>query len=99
LQPADALAVSRLAHDATSPGTLTTPQRRIQAAAFASIDNAHAAVGRLAEAGLAQIEPVERPGGTLYRVTVTCRPGADPEAVRAQVAADGFPGARLLPAS
>lgn len=66
---------------------------RIQAAAFADLRNAERAAGRLGEG--ANIETVRRGDTTLYRVVVTC--GADNAARRlAQVAAAGFPEARVL---
>ncbi|MDB5475875.1 MAG: rare lipoprotein, partial [Phenylobacterium sp.] len=70
---------------------------RVQAGAFASLDNAHRAVGLLQPAGAATIEPIQRGALTLYRVIV---PGAkdhgSAERLRAQVAQIGFADARVL---
>ncbi|THD54301.1 septal ring lytic transglycosylase RlpA family protein [Phenylobacterium sp.] len=70
---------------------------RIQAGAFGDQDNAKKAVAQLARAGAATIEPIERGGQTLYRVTL---PGpadeAEAYALRDKVAGIGFADARVL---
>ena len=70
---------------------------RIQAAAFASRENAEKAVQQLALAGSAKIEPLERPSGTLYRVVVAA---GDDEgeawSLRQRVEALGYSGATVL---
>lgn len=70
---------------------------RVQAGAFANLDNAHHAVRMLAVAGPATIEPVKHGAMILYRVIV---PGAKDvraaERLRAQVAEAGFTDARIL---
>jgi rare lipoprotein A len=70
---------------------------RVQAGAFANLDNAHRAVSRLEPAGGATIEPIKRGALVLYRVIV---PGPkDPrsaERLRARVAQIGFSDARVL---
>jgi rare lipoprotein A len=70
---------------------------RIQAGAFGDQDNARKAVAQLAAAGTATIEPIERGGQTLYRVTL---PGpadeAEAYALRDKVAGIGFADARVL---
>ena len=70
---------------------------RIQAAAFASRENAEKAVQQLALAGNARIEPLERPSGTLYRVVVAA--GEDESeawSLRQRVEALGYSGATVL---
>jgi rare lipoprotein A len=70
---------------------------RIQAGAFGDQENARKAVAQLAVAGTATIEPMERAGHTLYRVTL---PGpadeAEAYALRDRVAGIGFADARVL---
>lgn len=70
---------------------------RIQAGAFGDQDNARKAVAQLSAAGTATIEPIERGGQTLYRVTL---PGpadeAEAYALRDKVAGIGFADARVL---
>lgn len=70
---------------------------RIQAGAFGDQDNARKAVAQLAAAGTATIEPIERGGQTLYRVTL---PGpadeAEAYALRDKVAGIGFADARVV---
>lgn len=70
---------------------------RIQAGAFSDQENARRAAAQLAGAGAATIEPIERNGTTLYRVTL---PGpadeAEAYAFRDKVAAAGFSDARVL---
>ena len=70
---------------------------RVQAGAFSSRENAERAVAQLRTAGRATIEPLERSGGTLYRVTVSA--GEDDVAAGAlleRVAALGYAGATVL---
>jgi rare lipoprotein A len=70
---------------------------RIQAGAFGDQDNARKAVAQLAAAGIATIEPIERGGQTLYRVTLPCPADeADAYALRDKVAGIGFADARVL---
>ncbi|HEY0436851.1 MAG TPA: septal ring lytic transglycosylase RlpA family protein, partial [Phenylobacterium sp.] len=70
---------------------------RIQAGAFSDQENARRAAAQLASTGAATIEPIERNGLTLYRVTL---PGpadeAEAYAFRDKVAAIGFNDARVL---
>jgi rare lipoprotein A len=70
---------------------------RIQAGAFGDQDHARRAVAQLAAAGTATIEPIERGGQTLYRVTL---PGpadeAEAYALRDRVAGIGFADARVV---
>lgn len=70
---------------------------RVQAGAFSNRENAERAVSLLRSAGSAMIEPLERSGGTLYRVLVSA--GEDESqawSVREQVAALGYSGATVL---
>jgi rare lipoprotein A len=70
---------------------------RIQAGAFSDRDNAQRCVEQLAAAGPAVIEPVERAGGTLYRVVVGPAPDEPMAwALRDRVAALGFHDASIL---
>lgn len=70
---------------------------RVQAGAFASVSNAQAAVARLAPAGVAVIEPVEREGLTLYRVVLPAPADeAAAYALRDRVAEIGFAEARVV---
>ncbi len=70
---------------------------RIQAGAFGDQENARRAVSQLATLGQASIDPFQRGGMTLYRVTL---PGPSDEAeayaVRDKVAAIGFADARVI---
>ena len=70
---------------------------RIQAGAFGDQYNARKAVAQLSAAGTATIEPIERGGQTLYRVTL---PGpadeAEAYALRDKVAGIGFADARVV---
>ena len=72
---------------------------RVQAGAFSDEANARKAAAQLAGAGVAQIEPVERNGVTLYRVYLPA-PGDEVAAyaVRDRVAAIGFADARVVQA-
>lgn len=70
---------------------------KVQAAAFSSRENAERAVAQLKGAGAAIIEPLERVGGTLYRVTV---PAGEDESqawsLRERVVELGYSGATVL---
>jgi rare lipoprotein A len=70
---------------------------RIQAGAFSDEDNARRAAARLASAGAATVEPFQKGGTRLYRVTL---PGPSDEAeayaLRDKVAGIGFADARVL---
>ncbi len=70
----------------------------VQAAAFASYDNAQRAASRLAQAGAASIRTTTNSQGQiLYRVVVAGYPDADAaEAGRARIAAAGFGDARVI---
>ena len=70
---------------------------RVQAGAFTDRDNARRVASNLSQAGAAIIEPIDRNGITLYRVTL----GASADegqafALRDQVAALGYSDARVL---
>jgi rare lipoprotein A len=84
-----------IAHDDPAPDAPAA--FRIQAGAFTDQDNARRAAAQLAATGTATIEPIERNGTTLYRVTL---PGpadeAEAYAFRDKVAAIGFSDARVL---
>ena len=70
---------------------------RIQAGAFSDRDNAQRCVDQLASAGPAVIEPVDRPGGALYRVVIGPAPDEPAAwALRDRVAALGFRDASIL---
>ncbi|HJV41596.1 septal ring lytic transglycosylase RlpA family protein [Caulobacter sp.] len=70
---------------------------RIQAAAFSSRENAERAVRQLSGAGLARIEPVERPSGTLYKVVVVAgQDEGEAWSLRERVEALGYSGATVL---
>lgn len=70
---------------------------RIQAAAFASRENAEKAVQQLALAGSARIEPLERASGTLYRVVVAAGDDeSEARSLRQRVEALGYSGATVL---
>lgn len=70
---------------------------RIQAGAFSSRENAEKAVQQLALAGSARIEPLERPGGTLYRVVVAAgEDEGEAWSLRQRVEALGYSGATVL---
>jgi rare lipoprotein A len=70
---------------------------RIQAGAFGDQENARRAVAQLASVGEATIEPFQRGGVTLYRVTLP-GPADEVEAygVRDKVVAIGFSDARVI---
>jgi rare lipoprotein A len=90
--PAEAGAARPVMLAATAP-------YRIQAGAFSDPVNARRAVAQLAVAGQAVIEPIERPGGTLYRVVL---PAPTDElqafALRDRIAGIGFTDARVVKA-
>jgi len=70
---------------------------KVQAGSFSSRENAERAVAQLKTAGRATIEPLERAGGTLYRVTVLA--GEDELqawSLRDRVVALGYSGATVL---
>jgi rare lipoprotein A len=69
---------------------------RIQAGAFADRGNAERAAQTLSSRGQTSIEPVDRGGDRLWRVTVSGAPGETPEDLRGQVASQGFPGAKVI---
>ena len=70
---------------------------RIQAGAFGDEANARRAAAQLAAAGTAVIEPIERDGMTLYRVTLAGPAGeAEAFALRERVAGIGFADARVI---
>lgn len=90
--PADASPSRATKVDAPSSGAY-----RVQAGSFANRENAQRAADRLASAGRVTVEPMDRGGGTLYRVVVNC--GADEgEAwgIRDRVASLGFGDATVL---
>ena len=75
----------------------TSSGYRVQAGAFSDRDNARRVASNLSQAGEAIIEPIDRNGITLYRVTL----GASTDegqafALRDQVAALGYSDARVL---
>ena len=90
-------ATSRAAAAAPLASTDPGGAFRIQAGAFSDQDNARRAAARLASAGSATVEPFEKGGTTLYRVTL---PGTSDEAeayaLRDKVAGIGFADARVL---
>jgi len=69
----------------------------VQAGAFASRPAADRAVARLSAAGSAQVTPIQRNGGTLYRVTVGAftDPGAA-AVTKLKVVASGFADAKVV---
>jgi rare lipoprotein A len=80
-----------------TPGVQSAQAYRIQAGSFSDQANAQRAAAQLAATGAAVIEPVQRGGVTLYRVTL---PGptdeAEAYALRDKVAAIGFSDARVM---
>lgn len=69
----------------------------VQAGAFANRENAERAKRQLGGLGRVEIDEIGRDGGVLYRVTVGgARDEAAADALREQVASQGFPGARIL---
>jgi rare lipoprotein A len=85
---------------AVAPSTQAAPSApayRIQAGSFSDQGNAQRAAAQLAATGTAVVEPIQRGGVTLYRVTL---PGpvdeAEAYALRDKVAAIGFSDARVM---
>ena len=75
----------------------TSGPLRVQVGAFSTRLNAERAAGQASQAGLATIEPVERDGVTLYRVTLGPADGAmAAQALRDRAAGAGFPAARII---
>lgn len=97
LTPALTPAAAALREQVTPTPAAAANLFRIQAGAFGDQENARRAAARLAAMGTATIEPIQRGGVTLYRVTL---PGPADEAeaygVRDKVAAIGFADARVL---
>ena len=81
----------------TKPIVQSAQAYRIQAGSFSDQGNAQRAAAQLASTGTAVIEPVQRGGLTLYRVTL---PGptdeAEAYALRDKVASIGFTDARVM---
>ena len=74
-----------------------TESYRIQAGAFSDLKNAQHCVEQLASVGPAVIEPVDRAGGTVYRVIVGLAPDEPMAwALRDRVAALGFRDASII---
>jgi len=72
---------------------------RVQAGAFAERANAERAAALLSVEGASSIEPLDRGGVVVYRVLVAGAHGEDGAALRDRIAAAGFPGAVIAPAS
>jgi rare lipoprotein A len=71
----------------------------VQAGAFGSRYAADRAVARLSAAGSAQVTPIQRNGGVLYRVTVGAFPDPNAAAVtKLKVIASGFADAKVVQA-
>lgn len=71
----------------------------VQIGAFSSEANAQRAAAQVAAAGTARVQPIERGGTTLYRVTLPAPADeAGAYALRDQVAAFGFADARVVQA-
>ena len=70
----------------------------VQAGAFADRRNAERAAERLASTGDASIRPLDRDGEVLYRVVVAggWSQGEDAASARSQIAALGFPDAKVV---
>ena len=89
----------RASYRTVSAASPPAPARglRVQAGAFSTQDNAERAARQLASAGPTRVEPMERDGRTLYRVTVGGGEDADTaDGLRARVAAAGYPDARVI---
>lgn len=70
---------------------------RIQAGSFSSRENAEKAVRQLSSAGRTAIDAIERPSGTLYRVTVNAGESeGEAWSLRQRVEALGYQGATVL---
>ena len=80
------------------PDTASPHAWRIQVAAFADRGNAERAAQRLADQGVASIEPVDRGGATLWRVVIR-GDGDDAQDLLQRLTDAGFPGARLIAAN
>ncbi len=92
--PAEASAPPINPPDAAPPPMRTY---RIQAASFANRENAEKAVRQLSGAGQTTIEAIERPSGTLYRVTVSAGPDeGSASSLRQRVESMGYSGATVL---
>jgi len=84
---------------ASDPEPASAPsagQARVQAAAFAERAHAEAAAAALGGLGEVRIEPLERGGGTLWRVIVQGPPGEDARSLAAALAGSGYAGAKIL---
>lgn len=82
---------------AATPAPVAGDIFRVQAGAFANLDNARRAVTMLAHTGAATIEPTKRGAVTLYRVIVPGPRDAQGAArLKARVAEAGFADARLI---
>ena len=98
LPPITGAALGAPASTVSAPPTVASTQAyRIQAGSFSDQGNAQRAAAQLAATGNAVIEPVQRGGVTLYRVTL---PGptdeAEAYALRDKVASIGFADARVM---
>jgi rare lipoprotein A len=70
---------------------------RVQAGSFSNRENAEKAVRQLAGAGRASIDAIERPSGTLYRVTVNAgQDEGEAWSLRDRVESLGYQGATIL---
>ncbi len=70
---------------------------RVQAGSFSNRENAEKAVRQLASAGRASIDAIERPTGTLYRVTVQAgQDEGEAWSLRERVESLGYQGATVL---
>jgi rare lipoprotein A len=97
MAPLTGSALGPLRSGAARPAAQSAQAYRIQAGSFSDQGNAQRAAAQLATTGTAVIEPVQRGGVTLYRVTL---PGPSDEAeayaLRDKVAAIGFSDARVM---
>ncbi len=97
--PAPAPVMAQSAPPINPPDPVASPARtfRIQAASFSNRENAEKAARQLSGAGQATIEPIERPSGTLYRVTVSAgQDEGSASSLRQQVEAMGYSDAKVL---
>lgn len=70
---------------------------RVQAGSFSSRENAEKAVRQLSGSGQASIDAIERPSGTLYRVTVSAgQDEGEAWSLRERVESLGYQGATVL---
>ncbi len=75
----------------------TAKAYRVQAGSFSNRENAEKAVRQLASAGRASIDAIERPSGTLYRVTVSAgQDEGEAWSLRDRVESLGYQGATVL---